>query len=1025
VGIASSGAEAIRLNDEARPDLVLMDIVLKGNMSGIEAAGEIRRSSRTPVIYVSAYTDKQTLDEAKVTEPFAYIVKPFSERELNANIEMALYKHGVEGKSRRLEAWFAAAIDETSDAVIATDRDGLIVVFNPAAETISEWSREEAVGRKLEEVFRLVGLDGTPIDLTDAVNGPLVCLAGETILLGKSGRRVPVDSTTSCVRNGEGLPRGLVSVFRDLSGQRHGALVALNRDVALAAAHSPNLEAMLQSCSEAMVRHLHAAFARIWTMDETGSTLLLQASAGMYTHLDGPHSRVPVGKFKIGLIAKERKPHLSNDVLHDPRVGDPEWAKREGMVSFAGHPLLVDDQLVGVMAMFSRRVLSPSILNTLGSVANALAVAIDRKRSEVERDRALEMLRTQIERMPLAYILLDRENRVEDWNPRAEAMFGYRKDEILGEDASVKLVPPSERQVTEEVIERLRSGDMAAHSINDNVTKDGRIITCEWLNTPLVGKDGKFAGVLSLAQDVTVRRKLEGEVRDAQQRLQTVVSSSPAVLYMLEGEDAPSLLLTWISENVQEMLGYGLDEVMKPDWWHKRVHSEDLARVQTEIQSDLFGRGRLWQEYRFLRHDGDYRWVRSEMRKLPWEPGRPTQIVGSWTDITERKLLEQQFRQAQKMEAVGQLAGGVAHDFNNLLTVISGYSQVLLGAEDMDEAKRGQVREIGKAGERAASLTRQLLAFSRKQMLESKVLDLNALVADQEKMLHRLIGEDVTLTTVLDPKVYRVKADAGQLQQVILNLAVNARDALPAGGQLTIETRNTELGEEYASTHPEVRPGNYVMLAVSDTGCGMSAEVMAHIFEPFYTTKDTGHGTGLGLATVYGIVRQSGGHIAAYSEPNIGTTFKVYLPPAEDQRQASQVVTGASVMPKGSETVLLVEDETAVRGVARHVLQSCGYNVLEAGNGVEALRRAEEHDGPIHIIVTDVVMPELAGRPMTEKLAKIRPEARVLYMSGYTDDAVIRYGVLQAEVAFLQKPFTPYSLATKVREVLDQGALSR
>jgi PAS domain S-box-containing protein len=686
------------------------------------------------------------------------------------------------------------------------------------------------------------------------------------------------------------------------------------------------------------------------------------------------------------------------------------------MVGFAGFPLVVEDRLLGVMAMFSQRPFPDNVLDALGTVANSIALGIERSRTEAERDELLRRLTMQVERMPLAYLLLDRENRVQDWNPCAEEMFGYTKREMMGRNPFDDIVAESARDKARDVLERLLSGDMTAHSVNENRTKDGRIITCEWLNTPFFGPDGKVSGIFALARDVTERQRLLDKVRQAQQRLESVVTSSPAVLYTLEGADARSLVLTWISGNVQEMMGYTLEQVMRPEWWQERVHADDLARVFAEIAGELLTRGRLAQEYRFLHRSGEYRWVRSEMRRLS---GGPIEVVGSWSDITERKKLEEQFRQAQKMEAIGQLAGGVAHDFNNLLTVISGYSEILLGSSGIEEGKKGLIREIGKAGERAASLTRQLLAFSRKQILEPRALDLNALIRDEEKMLRRLIGEDVTLATALDPALKRVKADPGQLEQVIMNLVVNARDAMPQGGRLTIETKSADLDGEYAKTHPRISAGRYVMLAVSDSGVGMTPEVKARIFEPFFTTKGMGKGTGLGLATVYGIVEQSGGHIDVYSEPGHGTSFKIFLPPVEEQRPSERPANGAMAMPEGSETILVVEDEDAVRAIALHSLQSCGYNVLEASDGKQALQRCEKHPGRIDLIVTDVVMPEMPGRLFVEHLAKTRPETKVLYMSGYTDDAVIRHGILQADTAFLQKPFTPQGLAKKVREVLD------
>jgi signal transduction histidine kinase len=383
---------------------------------------------------------------------------------------------------------------------------------------------------------------------------------------------------------------------------------------------------------------------------------------------------------------------------------------------------------------------------------------------------------------------------------------------------------------------------------------------------------------------------------------------------------------------------------------------------------------------------------------------------------------EEQLRQAQKMEAIGQLAGGVAHDFNNLLTIISGYSDLLLnGILGPKDAGREAVEEIRKAADRAAALTRQLLAFSRRQVLAPQVLVLNSIVQDMDKMLRRLIGEDIQLTSHLAADLGSVKADPGQIEQVLLNLAVNARDAMPRGGSLTIETANVTLDENYCRTHPDVQPGPFVMMAVTDTGCGMDAATLSRIFEPFFTTKGPGKGTGLGLATVYGIVKQSGGSIYVYSEVGRGTSFKVYLPRLEAAAVADvPVVVAPTQQVGGQETLLVVEDDEAVRALTRTVLRSNSYDVIEAVDADEALRWVEEHKEPIHLLVTDVVMPGMSGRELAERLKQLRPEMKVLFVSGYTDDAVVRHGLLEAEVAFLQKPFTPNALARKVREVLDK-----
>lgn len=477
------------------------------------------------------------------------------------------------------------------------------------------------------------------------------------------------------------------------------------------------------------------------------------------------------------------------------------------------------------------------------------------------------------------------------------------------------------------------------------------------------------------------------------------------------------------------MLGYPGDSELLGKNMHALIHSKrpdgTPCRVEECGVDQAFRRdeGSHAEDQLFWKADGtsfpvEY-WSYPARRS-----GSVVGVVVTFLDISERRLLESQFRQAQKLEAVGRLAGGVAHDFNNILGVIYGYSDLLLRRlkkNGADEKELGFLKEISEASQRAAGLTRQLLAFSRKQVLQVKVVNLKDLVADFEKMLRRLLGEDIDLLVRSDPDLWRVKVDTGQMEQVLMNLAVNARDAMPTGGKLTIEIGNVDLGPDYAESHPYVPAGQYVRLAVSDTGCGISLEDQGKIFEPFFTTKGPEKGTGLGLSVVFGIVKQSGGHIEVYSELGIGTTFKIYVPRCEQDKPLVCVQATARPVPGGGETILLVEDDDCLRVMARMMIEEQGYKVLVASRGPEALQMTRQHAGPIDLLVSDVVMPQMSGRQLAEQLAAVRPKMRVLYLSGYTGEAMAHHGILEAGAELLQKPFTPEGLARRIRDVLDKG----
>jgi PAS domain S-box-containing protein len=664
-----------------------------------------------------------------------------------------------------------ALISAMTDVVLVLDADGKYITIAPSGDSLLYRPADALLGKRLHEVFDKPQADfflgevqkalrfGTPVsvDYSLRIRDRTVWFTG-TVSPMTRDRVVWVARDVTQKREAE---RQLVERSRFL---------ALEAEIATIVTEETSLHDILQLSCEAIVRHFDSVFARVWVYEKADRVLVQESSCGAQTPFDEEFRRTPLGTGLIGMIAQDRAPHLTNEVLNDPRTRIRDWARASGVNGFAGYPLLAGDELLGVVATYSRQRLSENAITALRSVSDRMALVIQKHRAE----KALQQ-------------------------------------------------------------------------------------------------------------------------------------------------------------------------------------SED------------------------------------------------------------------QLRQAQKMEAIGQLAGGVAHDFNNLLTVISSYSTMALEDLEASNPMHADILEIHKAAHRAAALTRQLLAFSRKQVLEPRVLDLNDVVINLDRMLQRLIGEDINLVLSLDKHLGYVSADPGQVEQVIINLAVNARDAMPEGGRLNIETANIELDEDDGNRHIGAEPGAYVMLAVSDTGKGMDPETLERAFEPFFTTKEQGHGTGLGLSTVYGIIKQSGGDVWVYSEVGHGTTFKVFLPRLTEEGELTPFHTGEHRVPKrGTELVLLVEDDESVRTLAARVLRDQGYVVLEAPDGAAALEMADSAPS-IDLVLTDVVMPKMSGRALGEGLAARHPKIRTLFMSGYTDDEVVRRGILDARTAFLQKPFTPASLAAKVREVLDSN----
>ena len=505
----------------------------------------------------------------------------------------------------------------------------------------------------------------------------------------------------------------------------------------------------------------------------------------------------------------------------------------------------------------------------------------------------------------------------------------------------------------------------------------------------------------------------------AEQRYRRLAENAPDIVFRYEL--SPPARFVYVNPTVAAVTGYAPEEFYAdPDLALKITHPEDRGLMETLLRGGYASGSTITMRY--LHKNGKVLWIEQRIMFVRDSEGQLLGIDGIARDISERRQLEEQLRQSQKMEAIGRLAGGVAHDFNNLLVVINGYSDLILNEYEVASPIREKLTAVRKAGEHAAALTRQLLAFSRRQLVNPQVIDINSVVESNAKILRRIIGEDIELFAVLDPDVKSIKADSSQIEQILMNLAVNARDAMAQGGTLTIKTGNVRLDESDANEDFPISAGDYVMLEMSDTGSGMDAATKSQIFDPFFTTKEVGRGTGLGLSIVYGIVKQSDGYIRVDSEPGKGASFKVCFPRVGDARAVSAPASISASSPRGSETILIVEDDSGVRQLVSTVLQSAGYQVLECGNGDEALLMFRENENRVGLVLTDLVMPEMSGVVLADKLKAINPLIRVLYMSGYADDAVIRHGYLDTGNPFIQKPFSAAKLLEVVREVLNRRA---
>jgi two-component system cell cycle sensor histidine kinase/response regulator CckA len=898
-------------------------------------------------------------------------------------------------RAEEARARLAAIVESSDDAIVSMTLAGVIQTWNAGAERLFGYAAPEAVGRHISLVIPPERRDEEEVILGRVRRGEPV-RHFETVRLARDGRRVDVSLTVSPVRDAAGAVVGASKVARDVTDRKRA-------EEAVRAATGRAEEAL------ARMRAVFSASAGGLILADGAGHILEWNPVAVRLHGYESESDLlrPVTEFAGAFTLSEPGgPPLPFDQWPLPRALRGE--------EVTDHELCVRRSDTGAERFISYS--GTQVRGPDGGIAFAVLTLYDvtaRRRAETEVRESEERLRMALRGAGGGAWDWDLGTGAAWWSDEMYDLWGVPPGTRMELDNSLAPVHDADRAAVRRTAEEsIARGTPYHHEFRVVHPARGE----RWVASHgqvVRGGAGRPDRLIGITLDVTERHAAGEAVRLRDRAIRAVTQG-----ILITDPARPDNPITFASAGFERMTGYAAAEVTGKNCRFLQGKDTDPDAVSA-VRAAVAAGEPCTVELLNYKKDGTPFWNELSVSPVRGDDGAVTHFVGVQTDVTERRNLEARYRQAQKMEAVGQLAGGVAHDFNNLLTVINGYSEMVQGMLGEGDPIREMVAEVRHAGERATGLTGQLLAFSRQSVLEPRVVELNDLVADTSKMLKRLIGEDIGLATALAPGAGRVRVDPGQFGQVLMNLAVNARDAMPAGGKLTIETRGVALDAAYAESHPDARPGRYVLTAVSDTGTGMPEEVRARVFEPFFTTKGVGRGTGLGLSTVYGIVKQSGGFVEVYSEVGVGTTFKVYLPAAGPGADGA-AAPGFAPTRGGAEVVLLVEDQSDVRRFTRVALESYGYAVVEAADGPAALAAAARPEPRIDLLLTDVVMPGMSGRQVAEALRARRPDLRVLYVSGYTDDAVVRHGILQADVAFLRKPFTPMALAQKVREVLDR-----
>jgi PAS domain S-box-containing protein len=877
----------------------------------------------------------------------------------------------------------AAIVESSDDAIISKDLNGIVTSWNPGAERLFGISAAEIVGTS---IMRIIPPDrhAEETHILAEIRAGRRVQHFETVRLRQGVQPIEVSVTASPIKDTEGKVIGVSKVARDISERKRADAEVHLQETMRLTERELTLDGILVVDAQSKVLSYNGRFAKMWGLSADivatqADDQLLRAVSGKLAH--------PDEFMKLVRQLYDRHDEASNDEveLTDGRVLERYSAPmRDPGGSYYGRIWYFRD-------------------------------VTERKQSEralrLERDKAQQYLDTA----DVMLLALDVQGRVTSINRKGCDVLGWSESELVGRSWIETCLPPRVREALSRKFDALTSGDLATVE-NPVLTKAGEERLIEWRNRVLRDEAGRVTGTFSSGADITERHAAVEALRTTEERMRFALTNAGVGIWDMDYTTGVARM-----SEIQEGL-YGFEPGTFGgtfDDFIKGVHPDDRPALLETLEKATKAGEDFSTLHRSVWPDGTVRWLSNAGRIHLGENGEPVRGVGISMDVTERRTLEEQYHQAQKMEAVGRLAGGVAHDFNNLLTAILGYCQLLLADLDPLDPRRADVNEIHSAGESAARLTRQLLTFSRKQIIEPRPLHLNDIVTNMRGLLGRLIGEDVEIVVNLRPDLMPVTADSGQMEQIVLNLAVNARDAMPNGGTLTIETANVDFDQHYTNRHFSVKPGSYVVLTVSDTGTGMTPEVQARLFEPFFTTKELGKGTGLGLATVHGIVMRCSGSIDVYSEVGRGTSFKVYLPRGGTSNATDEASLAVGESRAAGETVLVVEDADGVRYLAKRVLERQGYRVLLSSNADEAVRQFDQTPS-IDVILTDVIMPGASGSELVRQLMGRRPDLKVLYMSGYTEDAITHHGVLDPGIAFIHKPFTAETLGRKIREVLDR-----